>query len=175
LEDHRISVKSTAGQLSISRELVVSIIHEDLDMRVACFLPGRAEDLSSPLVRTCIICILPTLPLFLWLLIFQTVFISINRCANIYYNISLHNVYSNTFQMTRQTSTPPTSTRDCTCSHKHTPLAQDIIKSNRFYCVTKQRLNNILIILWNFNFNSFNFKNLCNLARRKCKNSLIMT
>jgi len=33
LEDHRISAKSTAEQLGISRELVGSIIHEDLDMR----------------------------------------------------------------------------------------------------------------------------------------------
>jgi len=33
LEDRRISAKSTAEQLGISRELVVSIIHEDLDMR----------------------------------------------------------------------------------------------------------------------------------------------
>ena len=53
-------------------------------------------------------------------------------------------------------------------------LAQDIITSNGFYCITKQRPNNILIyfnliILWNCNFNSFNFKNLCNLARHKYK------
>jgi hypothetical protein len=35
LEDHRpgISDKSTAEQLDISREVVGSIIHEDLDMR----------------------------------------------------------------------------------------------------------------------------------------------
>jgi len=33
LEDRRISVKSTAEQLDISRERVGSIIHEDLDMR----------------------------------------------------------------------------------------------------------------------------------------------
>ena len=33
LEDRRISAKSTAQQLGISRELVGSIIHEDLDMR----------------------------------------------------------------------------------------------------------------------------------------------
>jgi len=33
LEDRRISAQSTAEQLSISRERVVSIIHEDLDMR----------------------------------------------------------------------------------------------------------------------------------------------
>jgi len=32
LEDHRISAKSIAEQLSISREQVWSIIHEDLDM-----------------------------------------------------------------------------------------------------------------------------------------------
>jgi len=32
LEDHRISAKSTAEQLGISRERVGSIIHEDLDM-----------------------------------------------------------------------------------------------------------------------------------------------
>ena len=33
LEDHRISAKSIAEQLSISRERVGSIIHKDLDMR----------------------------------------------------------------------------------------------------------------------------------------------
>ena len=33
LEDHRISAKSMAEQLGISRERVRSIIHEDLDMR----------------------------------------------------------------------------------------------------------------------------------------------
>ena len=33
LEDRRISPKSTAEQLGISRERVESIIHEDLDMR----------------------------------------------------------------------------------------------------------------------------------------------
>jgi hypothetical protein len=49
LEDRRISVKSVAEQLGISREPVWSIIHEDLDMLVACLLPGRAKDLSAPL------------------------------------------------------------------------------------------------------------------------------
>jgi len=33
LEDHRITAKSIAEQLGISREVVGSIIHEDLDMR----------------------------------------------------------------------------------------------------------------------------------------------
>jgi len=33
LEDHRISAKSIAEQLAISRERVGSIIHEDLDVR----------------------------------------------------------------------------------------------------------------------------------------------
>jgi hypothetical protein len=49
LEDHRISAKSIAEQLGISRERVVSIINEDLDMLLACFLPGRAKDLPAPL------------------------------------------------------------------------------------------------------------------------------
>jgi hypothetical protein len=49
LEDRRISVKSIAEQLGTSRERVGSIIHEDLGMFVACFLPGRAKDLSAPL------------------------------------------------------------------------------------------------------------------------------
>jgi hypothetical protein len=49
LEDRRISAKSIDEQLGISREQVGSIIHEDLDMLVACFLPGRAKDLSAPL------------------------------------------------------------------------------------------------------------------------------
>jgi len=30
-------------------EGVVSIIQEDFDMLVACFLPGRAKDLSAPM------------------------------------------------------------------------------------------------------------------------------
>jgi hypothetical protein len=49
LEDRRISVKSIAEQLGISRERVEPIIHEDSDMIVACFLPCRANDLSAPL------------------------------------------------------------------------------------------------------------------------------
>jgi hypothetical protein len=49
LEDRRILSKSIAEQLGISREWVGSIILEDLDMLVACFLPGRAKDLSAPL------------------------------------------------------------------------------------------------------------------------------
>jgi len=34
MEDHRISAKSIAEKLGISRERVGSIIHEDLDMRM---------------------------------------------------------------------------------------------------------------------------------------------
>jgi hypothetical protein len=49
LEDSRISAKSIAEQLCISGERVASIIHEDLGMLVACFLPGRAKNLSSRL------------------------------------------------------------------------------------------------------------------------------
>jgi hypothetical protein len=48
LEDCRISAKSIAEQLGISRERVGSIIREDLYMLVACFVPGRANDLSVP-------------------------------------------------------------------------------------------------------------------------------
>jgi hypothetical protein len=51
LEDRRISAKSIAEQLGISRERVGFIIHEDLDMLVACFLPGRAKDLSARLYK----------------------------------------------------------------------------------------------------------------------------
>ena len=36
LEDRRISAKSIAERLGISRERVGSIIHEDLDMRILC-------------------------------------------------------------------------------------------------------------------------------------------
>jgi len=39
---------------------------------------------------------------------------------------------------------------DCICSHKHTLLAQETETSNRFYSITKERLNNISIY-----FNSF--------------------
>jgi predicted HTH transcriptional regulator len=49
LEDRRISAKSIAEQLGISRERVGFIIHEDLNMLVACFLPGRAKDVSASL------------------------------------------------------------------------------------------------------------------------------
>jgi hypothetical protein len=49
LEDCWISAKSIAEQRGISRERIGSIIHEDLDMLVACFLPGRAKDLSAPM------------------------------------------------------------------------------------------------------------------------------
>ena len=61
-----------------------------------------------------------------------------------------------------------TLTRERLCRHKNTLLAQEITTSSRFNCIIKQRLNNILIILWNCNFNSLNVKNLCNLARHKC-------
>jgi hypothetical protein len=44
-----------------------------------------------------------------------------------------------------QTSKPKPSTRNWTCSHKYTLLAQEIITSNRCYCSTKQRLNYIWI------------------------------
>jgi hypothetical protein len=49
LKDRRISAKSKAEQLGISRERVGSIIHKDLDMLVVCFFPGRAKDVSAPL------------------------------------------------------------------------------------------------------------------------------
>jgi hypothetical protein len=49
MEDGRISFKSIAEQLGISRERVGSIIHEDLDMGEACFLPGGAKDLPAPI------------------------------------------------------------------------------------------------------------------------------
>jgi hypothetical protein len=56
LEDRWISAKSTAKQLGISREQVGSIIHEDLEMLVACFLPGQAKDLSAPLYNINKVC-----------------------------------------------------------------------------------------------------------------------
>ena len=56
LEDRRISAKSIAEHLGISRERVGSIIHKDLEMLVACFLPGRAKDISAPLIRIYEIC-----------------------------------------------------------------------------------------------------------------------
>jgi hypothetical protein len=51
LEERRISAKSIAEQLGISHERVGSIIHEDLDMLVACFIPDRAKNLSAPLIK----------------------------------------------------------------------------------------------------------------------------
>ena len=51
LEDRRISAKSIADQLDISRERVGSIIHEDLDMRklreVDLEMPERASQKST--------------------------------------------------------------------------------------------------------------------------------
>ena len=64
------------------------------------------------------------------------------------------------------------SERDCICSHKYTLPAQGITSSNRFYCITEQRFNTILICVINVgscDFNCFNFNNLCNLAMHKCK------
>jgi predicted HTH transcriptional regulator len=58
LEDGRISAKSIAEQLVISRERVGSIIHKDLDMLVACFLSGRAKGLSAPLWNNLILSVL---------------------------------------------------------------------------------------------------------------------
>jgi hypothetical protein len=49
LEDRQVLAKSIAEKLGISFERVGFIIHEDLDMLVACFLPGWAKDLSAPL------------------------------------------------------------------------------------------------------------------------------
>jgi hypothetical protein len=49
LEDRRISAKSISEQLGVSRERFGSIIHEDLDMLEAYFLPDRVKDLSAPL------------------------------------------------------------------------------------------------------------------------------
>jgi hypothetical protein len=59
LEDSQISAKLIAEQLGISREWVGSIIHEDMAMLVACFLPGRDKDLSAlynpPLEQSCLL------------------------------------------------------------------------------------------------------------------------
>jgi hypothetical protein len=52
LEDRRISAKSIAEQMGISLERVGFIIHEDLDLLVACFLPGRAKDLSAFMIMS---------------------------------------------------------------------------------------------------------------------------
>jgi hypothetical protein len=49
LEDGRISAKSIAEQLGISRGRVGSINHEDLDILVACLQQGRAKDLTAKL------------------------------------------------------------------------------------------------------------------------------
>jgi hypothetical protein len=47
MEDCRISAKSIAEQLGILVKRVGYLIHKDLDMLVACFLPGWAKDLSA--------------------------------------------------------------------------------------------------------------------------------
>jgi hypothetical protein len=52
LEDRRISAKSIAEQLGISRERVGSIVHEDLDMLVACFLADWAKDVPALLCKS---------------------------------------------------------------------------------------------------------------------------
>jgi hypothetical protein len=51
LEDRRISAKSIAEQLGISRERVGSIIHKDLDMRKSRYCEWRKE------VHFCACCI----------------------------------------------------------------------------------------------------------------------
>ena len=53
MEDRRISAESKDEQMGISRERVGPFIHEDLDMLVACFLPGWAKDLTAPLYMLC--------------------------------------------------------------------------------------------------------------------------
>jgi hypothetical protein len=57
-------------------------------------------------------------------------------------------------------------------SQKNTLLAQYITTLHRVYYITQQQPNDILtyfnlLILWNCNFNSHNFKNSCNLMRHK--------
>jgi hypothetical protein len=69
LEDSRISAKSTAEQLGISREQVGSINHEDLDRLVTCFLPGRAKDLSAPLYKERILCDAEVKDPLIWIVI----------------------------------------------------------------------------------------------------------
>jgi len=54
--------------------------------------------------------------------------------------------------------------RDCICSHKYIQFAQEIVTSNIFYCIIKQRLNNILIVLWHFDLNTSNFKKYLKLS-----------
>ena len=80
-----------------------------------------------------------------------------------------HTVFITTNHLcTRQTNTQATVTRDCIYSHINTVLAQEIVTSHRLYFSTQRQPNSFtLIILWNYNFNSFNLNNLCNLA--KCK------
>ena len=48
-------------------------------------------------------------------------------------------------------------------------LVWHVLQRQTDFCITKQRLNNILIILSKCYVHSFNFKNICNLARHNCK------
>ena len=69
-------------------------------------------------------------------------------------------------EVTCQTSTQSTVTRDCICSHINTLLSQDIVTLHRLYCITQWEPNNFhLIILWNCNFNSCNYNNWCTVAK----------
>ena len=40
----------------------------------------------------------------------------------------------------QQTSTVTTSTRDCICSHKHTPITWKTVMSNQFYLIVKHNI-----------------------------------
>ena len=60
-----------------------------------------------------------------------------------------------------------------TIMYPYIHIISDCIYSHK-YRITKRRPNNVLVYfnlnnLWNCNFNSFSFRNLCNLAGHKCK------
>jgi hypothetical protein len=58
--------------------------------------------------------------------------------------------------------TQATLTRDCVCSHLDKLLSQCPVTFHKLHRITQQQPSNFnLIILWNCNFNSFNFKKLC--------------
>jgi len=78
------------------------------------------------------------------------------------------NIYGHDIAPTYKHTLISTFIADCICCHINTTFAQDIVTSHRIYCITQRRSSNCnLVILWNYNFNSVNFKSLCILAKYK--------
>jgi hypothetical protein len=102
------------------------------------------------------------------------------KCTNIYDNIlSLYNVHTYIRSDTSVSSTGSFENLYFLKLHKFLS-SQDIETSHRLHCIIQPPPNNILmylklIMLGDSNYESYNFKNLRNLAKYKIWNSLRMT